>query len=34
VTALVAFDDSVAREFWASVGYAADAEIGRMVRTF
>jgi ribosomal protein S18 acetylase RimI-like enzyme len=33
VTALVAFDDEVARGFWAAVGYAADAEIGRMVRS-
>jgi ribosomal protein S18 acetylase RimI-like enzyme len=33
VTALVAFDDDVARWFWASVGYDADAEIGRMVRS-
>jgi ribosomal protein S18 acetylase RimI-like enzyme len=33
VTALVAFDDDVARGFWAAVGYDADAEIGRMVRS-
>lgn len=33
VTALVAFDDDVARGFWGAVGYDADAEIGRMVRT-
>lgn len=33
VTALVAFDDDVARGFWASVGYDADLEIGRMVRS-
>jgi ribosomal protein S18 acetylase RimI-like enzyme len=33
VTALVAFDDTVARSFWASVGYDADAVIGRMVRS-
>jgi ribosomal protein S18 acetylase RimI-like enzyme len=33
VTALVAFDDSVARCFWSSAGYLADAEIGRMVRS-
>ncbi len=33
VTALVAFDDATARGFWASVGYDADADIGRMVRT-
>jgi ribosomal protein S18 acetylase RimI-like enzyme len=33
VTALVAFEDSAARAFWASVGYDADAEIGRMVRS-
>jgi ribosomal protein S18 acetylase RimI-like enzyme len=33
ITALVAFDDSAARGFWEAVGYAADAEIGRMVRS-
>jgi ribosomal protein S18 acetylase RimI-like enzyme len=33
VTALVAFDDEVARGFWEAVGYGADAEIGRMVRS-
>jgi ribosomal protein S18 acetylase RimI-like enzyme len=33
ITALVAFDDASARDFWAAVGYDADAEIGRMVRT-
>lgn len=33
VTALVAFDDDVARGFWAAVGYDADHEIGRMVRS-
>jgi ribosomal protein S18 acetylase RimI-like enzyme len=33
VTALVAFDDAVARGFWASVGYDADPVMGRMVRT-
>jgi ribosomal protein S18 acetylase RimI-like enzyme len=33
VTALVAFEDADARGFWASVGYGADAEIGRMVKT-
>jgi len=33
VTALVAFDDAVARGFWSAVGYGADAEIGRMVRS-
>jgi hypothetical protein len=33
VTALVAFDDEVARGFWRAVGYGADSEIGRMVRT-
>jgi ribosomal protein S18 acetylase RimI-like enzyme len=33
VTALVAFEDADARGFWAAVGYAADAEIGRMVRS-
>jgi ribosomal protein S18 acetylase RimI-like enzyme len=32
VTALVAFDDGVARGFWEAVGYGADSEIGRMVR--
>ena len=29
---LVGFDDADARGFWASVGYGADAVIGRMVR--
>jgi ribosomal protein S18 acetylase RimI-like enzyme len=33
VTALVAFDDAEARDFWRAVGYEVDAEIGRMVRT-
>ena len=33
VTALVAFDDEVARGFWAAAGYDADPIIGRMVRT-
>lgn len=33
VTALVAFDDADARGFWQAAGYAADLEIGRMVRT-
>ena len=33
ITALVAFDDAVARGFWASAGYEADREMGRMVRT-
>jgi ribosomal protein S18 acetylase RimI-like enzyme len=33
VTALVAFEDEAARAFWASVGYDADAVMGRMVRT-
>lgn len=32
VTALVAFDDSVAGEFWDAVGYPQDREIGRRVR--
>ena len=33
VSALVAFDDEVARGFWRSVGFDADAVMGRMVRT-
>ena len=33
VTALVAFDDEVARGFWAAAGYDADPIMGRMVRT-
>ena len=33
VTALVAFDDDVARGFWRSVGFDADQVMGRMVRT-
>jgi ribosomal protein S18 acetylase RimI-like enzyme len=32
VTALVAFDDEVAGEFWESAGYPRDREIGRRVR--
>jgi ribosomal protein S18 acetylase RimI-like enzyme len=32
VTALVAFDDEVAGEFWESAGYPLDQEIGRRVR--
>ena len=32
VTALVAFDDEVAGEFWEAVGYPQDREIGRRVR--
>jgi len=32
VTALVAFDDNVAAEFWESVDYPQDQEIGRRVR--
>jgi ribosomal protein S18 acetylase RimI-like enzyme len=32
VTALVAFDDEVAGEFWESAGYPQDREIGRRVR--
>jgi ribosomal protein S18 acetylase RimI-like enzyme len=33
ITALVAFEDDDARAFWTAVGYEADAEIGRMVRS-
>jgi ribosomal protein S18 acetylase RimI-like enzyme len=33
VSALVAFEDSDARGFWEAVGYGADADIGRMVKT-
>jgi ribosomal protein S18 acetylase RimI-like enzyme len=33
VTALVAFDDTAARDFWVAAGYEADVVIGRMVRT-
>jgi hypothetical protein len=33
ITALVAFDDEDARAFWRSAGYAADSEMGRMVRS-
>jgi ribosomal protein S18 acetylase RimI-like enzyme len=32
VTALVAFEDGVAGEFWESAGYPLDREIGRRVR--
>ena len=32
VTALVAFDDEAAGEFWESAGYPQDREIGRRVR--
>ena len=32
VTALVAFDDEMARGFWESAGYPQDREIGRRVR--
>jgi ribosomal protein S18 acetylase RimI-like enzyme len=32
VTALVAFEDEVAGEFWESAGYPVDQEIGRRVR--
>jgi ribosomal protein S18 acetylase RimI-like enzyme len=32
-TALVAFDDDVARGFWRAAGFDADLVIGRMVRT-
>lgn len=32
ITALVAYDDPVARGFWAAAGYADDREIGRFVR--
>jgi ribosomal protein S18 acetylase RimI-like enzyme len=33
ITALVAFDDEDARAFWRTAGNAADAEMGRMVRS-
>ena len=33
VTALVAFDDADAGGFWEAVGYGADTDIGRMVKT-
>ena len=33
ITALVAFDDEDARAFWRAAGYAADAVMGRMVRS-
>jgi ribosomal protein S18 acetylase RimI-like enzyme len=32
VTALVAFDDVIARGFWEAAGYATDPVMGRMVR--
>jgi ribosomal protein S18 acetylase RimI-like enzyme len=32
ITALVAFEDKVADEFWESAGYPFDQEIGRRVR--
>lgn len=32
VSVLVAFDDAVARGLWEFAGYAADEQIGRMVR--
>lgn len=32
ITALVAFEDEVAGEFWGSAGYPFDQEIGRRVR--
>lgn len=32
VTALVAFEDEIAAEFWESAGYPLDREIGRRVR--
>jgi ribosomal protein S18 acetylase RimI-like enzyme len=32
VTALVAFEDETAGQFWDSAGYAIDSEIGRRVR--
>jgi ribosomal protein S18 acetylase RimI-like enzyme len=32
-TALVAFDDDVARGFWAAAGFEVDSVMGRMVRT-
>ncbi|HET7485536.1 MAG TPA: GNAT family N-acetyltransferase [Solirubrobacterales bacterium] len=32
ITALVAFEDEVAGEFWESAGYPRDREIGRRVR--
>lgn len=32
VTALVAFDDDAAGEFWEAAGYPQDREIGRRVR--
>jgi N-acetylglutamate synthase-like GNAT family acetyltransferase len=33
VSALVAFEDADARGFWEAVGYGADPDIGRMVKT-
>ena len=33
ITALVAFHDEDARAFWRAAGYAADADMGRMVRS-
>lgn len=33
ITALVAFDDEDARAFWRAAGYAADEDMGRMVRS-
>jgi ribosomal protein S18 acetylase RimI-like enzyme len=33
VSALVAFEDRAARGFWEAVGYGADPDIGRMVKT-
>jgi ribosomal protein S18 acetylase RimI-like enzyme len=33
VSALVAFADADARGFWEAVGYGADPDIGRMVKT-
>lgn len=32
ITALVAHDDTAARDFWTSVGYGDDRAIGRFVR--
>jgi ribosomal protein S18 acetylase RimI-like enzyme len=33
ISALVAFEDADARGFWEAVGYRADPDIGRMVKT-
>jgi ribosomal protein S18 acetylase RimI-like enzyme len=33
VSALVAFEDADARGFWEAVGYGADPDIGRMMKT-